>query len=157
MPWFGLQHLCIDRTNGETHRGATCELLDLLYKEVGTKNNKRTVRTQFYDHAGFPMIQNTKFKGKKYCGKKMPIPKSPSQADLYYNFLNVELADKVGFGCNYGLKRCSTSLCMPDSMDCPITEVVLNADESRNLTSVEFGTDKLMFSSLETLLPLTNI
>ena len=112
MPWFGMNHLCIDRTNGETYRGATCEAHDLLYKTVtvGSKHKQttKTVRTEFYDHAGFPMIQNSKFNGQKYCGKKMPIPeneKYPGGTDLYYNFLNTELRDNSG--CKFGFRTCS--------------------------------------------------
>ena len=53
--------------------GATCGARDLLYKKERDANggNENLVRTDFNDYPGFPMVQQSVFNGKRFCGRKI--------------------------------------------------------------------------------------
>ena len=58
MPWFGLQHLCLDN-KGRMVPGKTCWESQLLYMsenpDTGEFYNER-MRSKFNDIVGFPMV-----------------------------------------------------------------------------------------------------
>ena len=119
FPWFGAQHMCVDEEAMVATRGFSCERGGMLYQSVGSKNNKRTIRTNFNDVPGFPMVQMSVFEGRKYCGKKI-YTENATGDKVPLTFRNIKFQDN-GW-CNGGGKRCGNNFCVPSGEQCPLTD-----------------------------------
>ena len=130
--------------------GGTCGLFGLEF----TRNGKVDEPTDFDDYPGFPLVQQTIFNGKKFCGKKIKSMHSEQE------WVSPQ-AERRFKECPSGSVSCGDGLCVADAKNCPVTSLQLLPKDSTvtdDQESLEFDAENiLVYSRDKTKLPLTQI
>jgi hypothetical protein len=77
-------------------------------------------KTGFENYVGFPMVFLQKFKGKKYCGKKISSSYNGEKGPWV-----TPINEKRFTTCPDGSRSCGDGICIKTKEKCPITEIKL--------------------------------